>query len=81
MRGYETYHRINEFHAVVFRDIVRSSDHHTDGLSIELLRAESCEKTDTKDNRVKKDPVVKFFLATSAGDGSEVVHIRFHTKL
>lgn len=61
MTGDRTYHGINEFYAVVFGDIMGSSNHHTDGLSIELLRAKSCEKTNTKDNCIEKDPVIGFF--------------------
>lgn len=58
MTGHGTHHGVNEFYAIVFGDIVGSSDHHTNGLSIELLRAKSCEKTDTEDNCVEEDPVI-----------------------
>ena len=47
------YHRVDKLDAVVLGRIVTGGDHDTDGLAIELARAQRGQETDTVDDRVE----------------------------
>jgi hypothetical protein len=47
------YHRVDELDTVVLGRVVTGSDHDTDGLAIELARAQRGQESNTVDDRVE----------------------------
>ena len=47
------YHRIDKLDAVVLGRVVAGGDHNTNGLAIELARAQRGQESDTVDDRVE----------------------------
>ena len=53
-----THHRVHELDTVVLGRVVARGDHDTNGLAIELPRAQGSQQADTIDDGVQKVPVV-----------------------
>jgi hypothetical protein len=49
----EVYHRVDELDAIVLGGVVTGGDHDTNGLAIELARAQRGQESNTVDNRVE----------------------------
>jgi hypothetical protein len=70
------YHRVDELDAIILGRVVTGSDHNTNGLAIELARAQRGQESNTVDDRVEDVAEDSEWIYRTTGGGETYAFIR-----